>query len=117
MKYNGNPTSCETFAEGEVEDYLVNIIDSTLGVEDEVLNAFKMFPNPANSHITISLPNTIQKATITISNMLGQKVYSEKISDNYNNIYIINTHSFKTGIYFVTVNTDKGKATKKLLIQ
>jgi len=93
-------------------------VDTTLGVEDEILNAFKLYPNPVNNNLVkISLPNTIQKATITISNTLGQKVYSEKVSDIYNNIHTINTHSFKTGIYFVTVNTDKGKATKKLLIQ
>ena len=124
MKYYSGAGSnitnpCEnTFSYGEVEDYTVNIVDATLGVEDEILNAFKLYPNPANNNLVkISLPNTIQKVTITISNTLGQKVYSKKVSDIYNNTHTINTHSFKTGIYFVTVNTDKGKATKKLLIQ
>lgn len=117
MKYNAVPTACETFGEGEVEDYTVNIIDSTLGIEDEILSAFKIYPNPANNNLVkISLPNTIQKATITISNTLGQKVYSKKVQDIYNKVETINTSNFKTGIYFVTVNTNKGKATKKLLI-
>ncbi|WP_435262859.1 GEVED domain-containing protein [Tenacibaculum sp. nBUS_03] len=30
MKYNGSPTACETFADGEVEDYTVNIISSSI---------------------------------------------------------------------------------------
>jgi hypothetical protein len=117
MKYNGVPTACETFTEGEVEDYTVNIVDGTLGLDDKILSAFKIYPNPANNNLVkISLPNTIQKATITISNTLGQKVYSKKVQDIYNKAETINTSNFKTGIYFVTVNTKNGKATKKLLI-
>lgn len=92
-------------------------IDSSLGIDDEILSAFKIYPNPANNNLVkISLPNTIEKATITISNTLGQKVYSKKVQDIYNKAETINTSNFKTGIYFVTVNTNKGKATKKLLI-
>ena len=117
LKYNGVPTSCETMQYGEVEDYSINIIDSTLGVEDEILNAFKIYPNPVNNNLVkISLPNTIQKAAITISNALGQKVYISIVKDIYK-VQTINTNNFKTGIYFVTVNSDKGKATKKLIIR
>ncbi|WP_457618244.1 M14 family zinc carboxypeptidase [Lutibacter sp.] len=124
MKYYSGAGSnitdpCEnTFSYGEVEDYTVNIVDTTLGIEDEILNTFQLYPNPVSlGEITIKMPNDIYDFTITISNMFGQKVYIEDVKKIINNRHTINTNGIKTGIYLVTVNTDKGKATKKLIIQ
>lgn len=124
MKYYSGAGSnitdpCEnTFSYGEVEDYTVNIIDTTLGIEDEILNTFQLYPNPVSSgEINLKMPNDIYEFTITISNMFGQKVYTEDVKTIINNRHIINTNGIKTGIYLVTVNTDKGKATKKLIIR
>jgi len=93
-------------------------IDTTLGIEDEILNTFQLYPNPVSSgKITLKMPNDIYEFTITISNMFGQKVYVEDVKTITNNKHTINTNAIKTGIYLVTINTDKGKATKKLIIQ
>ena len=93
-------------------------VDSALGIEDEILNTFQLYPNPVSlGEITIKMPNDIYEFTITISNMFGQKVYVEDVKTIINNRHTINTNGIKTGIYLVTVNTDKGKATKKLIIQ
>ncbi|GAA4277943.1 hypothetical protein GCM10022259_26670 [Aquimarina mytili] len=66
MKWNGAPTSCETFGYGEVEDYTVNIgstaarakgfietnIDGKLEQENKVYTA-NVYPNPAKNYISI----------------------------------------------------------------
>ncbi|MFI1770127.1 GEVED domain-containing protein, partial [Thalassobellus citreus] len=39
MQYNANPTSCQTFQYGEVEDYTINIISSCTKPTDIVTNA------------------------------------------------------------------------------
>ena len=111
--------SCEnTFGYGEVEDYTVNIIDSTLGIEDEILNTFQLYPNPVSSgEITIKMPDDIYEFNIIISNVLGQKMYTKEVKLLSNNKYTISTNGFKTGIYLVTVKTDLGHATKKLIVQ
>ena len=117
-KLDGYPTSCETGFDGEVEDYTVNIIDSTLGIEDELLSTFNLYPNPVkNGELKLQIPKEITEFNITISNVLGQKVYENKVNSNYNNTHTVNTSSIKSGIYFVTVSTNLGKATKKIIIE
>ena len=118
LKYNAVPTSCESFSFGEVEDYTVNIIDSTLGIEDEILSEFVVYPNPVkNGELKLQIPREITDFNVTISNVLGQKVYENKVNSNYNNLHTVNTSSIKSGLYFVTVSTNLGKATKKIIIE
>jgi len=93
-------------------------VDNTLGIEDKILSTFKLYPNPSNNgKITLNMPNNINEFTISISNMLGQKVYTEKVEAIYNNKHALKTSKLKSGIYFVTVRTNLGKATKKMIIQ
>jgi len=114
---NSAPTSCETGFDGGVEDYTVNIIDSTLGIEDELLSAFQLCPNPvANGEITLRIPNDITDFKITISNILRQQLFTENVKFISRNIPVVKTQGLKTGIYFVTVSTNLGRASKKLLI-
>jgi len=111
------PNSCDSFTYGEVEDYSVNIVDKTLGIEDEILSAFSIYPNPvSNGEITIKMPNEIHDFDITVSNVLGQKVYTKNVQNNFDSTELVNTANFMSGIYFITVSTDLGKATKKLII-
>jgi len=110
--------SCGNFTYGEVEDYTVNIIDSTLGIQDELLSTFNLYPNPVkNGELKLQMPREITDFTITISNVLGQKVYENKVNSNYNNTHTVNTLAIKSGLYFVTVSTNLGKATKKMIIE
>lgn len=45
MKYNGIPTSCETFSYGEVEDYTVNIVDGGSAGGNTTVNLTFTFDN------------------------------------------------------------------------
>ncbi|MDV7186507.1 M14 family zinc carboxypeptidase [Lutibacter sp. TH_r2] len=112
-----NPTSCETGFSGEVEDYSLNIIDGTLAVINEELNQFTIYPNPSTaSVVNVKLPNTVKDFTISMSSILGKQVYSEKVNTT-NSIHTIETANLNSGVYFVTIQTEQGKATKKLIIQ
>ncbi|REE83587.1 putative secreted protein (Por secretion system target) [Lutibacter oceani] len=114
------PTSCENFSAivGEVEDYTINIIDSSLGVEDELLSTFNLYPNPSNiGEIKLTVPNEIQEFNIEISNLLGQKVFFTKKMNQSNEIHSIDTSDFKSGVYIIAITTNLGRATKKLIIQ
>ena len=120
-KYNADPEidgcNAATF-DGEVEDYTINIIDSTLGIEDEILSTFQLYPNPVKGgDIKLKIPREISEFNVGISNVLGQKVYESQLNDNYKTSHTINTSNLRSGIYFVTVSTNLGKATKKLIIQ
>jgi hypothetical protein len=62
------------------------------------------------------MPNEIHDFDITVSNILGQKVYTKNVQNNFDTTELVNTANFMSGIYFITVSTDLGKATKKLII-
>ena len=69
MKYNGVPSSCESFTYGEVEDYKVNIVASS-GLEENLLEQVTLYPNPTQDNITLNFgaaSSTIQRMELTTS--------------------------------------------------
>ncbi|WP_457615927.1 M14 family zinc carboxypeptidase [Lutibacter sp.] len=92
-------------------------VNVTLGIEDEILSTFQMYPNPTTEDIYIKTPNTIDEFKISISTVLGQEVFNKKFKRSADNTYKIEVNDFISGIYFVTISTDLGKATKKIIIR
>lgn len=91
-------------------------VNSCLGL-DEVIgykNAIKLFPNPAANILNLKLPDApnfeIQK--ISISNMLGQTVYSSADKNT-----TIDIGFLKTGIYQLSLSTDQGDWNGKFIKQ
>ncbi|MEO8712846.1 MAG: alkaline phosphatase family protein [Parafilimonas sp.] len=87
LKYNSIPTSCEIFANGEVEDYTVNIAaafarsagspkmtDANTAVEKVI----SIFPNPVTGN-TFYIPGVENYIQYDIINTTGQIVLSGKI--------------------------------------
>ena len=67
------------------------------------LNTIKVFPNPANSHITIDFGNfeSMNGYTLTITNSIGQTVYTTPINEQSS--YVDLSTWGGNGIYFVQV--------------
>jgi hypothetical protein len=101
-----------------IDNFLLTAeVDNTLGIEDEILSTFTMYPNPsATGEVTIKMPNEINEFTVSVSNLLGQQVLNQQFSKAYNNIHTISTGHLKEGVYYVSVKTDLGKATKKIVL-
>jgi len=65
-----------------------------------------IYPNPANQEINIDFDNvTATGASISVINVLGQRVYSTAI--NTDNM-VVNSSSFAPGLYTVLFNTANG---------
>jgi len=76
-----------------------------------------LYPNPVtNGEITLKMPSEITDFNVTISNVLGQQLFTENVQFISRNKHVVKTQGLKAGIYFVTVSTNLDKATKKLLI-
>ncbi|MDI9342480.1 MAG: T9SS type A sorting domain-containing protein [Sediminibacterium sp.] len=73
-----------------------------------------VYPNPASNNLTIEVANASENSTLDIFNTLGQKVISLK---NVNEMNSVNVSALTSGVYFVTVNNGKQKATQKLIIE
>ena len=122
MKYNAAQTSCETFADGEVEDYTVNITasSSSLNVTYSDTNAdvlgneantnLTAYPNPAVNNIQVKLSSRADNMTYRIVNVIGSVVKRGKLDSNN-----INVSSLETGMYILEVNDGQKTLKTKIL--
>lgn len=85
------------------------LVNSNLGVTDEVKNNFVLYPNPASTSLNIKGDFDISES-VTIYNMLGQTVLKKAITSNDESIDI---SSLAKGIYSVYFNN--AKATYKFI--
>jgi hypothetical protein len=71
-----------------------------------------IYPNSIQENVTLTATNVLMKE-IKISNSIGQLVYST----TYENVVTttIDCSKFSSGIYFVTLTTNKGRQTKKII--
>lgn len=91
----------------------VKVYDITTVLKNEnfVFNNFSVFPNPAKNIINISLQEGLFIEKIKIYNTLGQLLLTENASQQ------LNISNLEKGTYFVEVLTNKGKATKSIIVE
>jgi hypothetical protein len=80
--------------------------------EKEVINNLKIYPNPAVNIANIEV-GTTNPYTLSVTNLMGQVVYSVKGQGNT----IINVNNFPAGIYIVNVKTAHASASQKLIVR
>ncbi|MFL1894313.1 M4 family metallopeptidase [Aquimarina sp. 2-A2] len=116
MKYNGIPSSCETFSYGEVEDYTVTLGSATVapavtGIAEASDIAFSIYPNPVNGNeLSISMKNPAD-ATFEILNILGKRVTAGVVKG------AIDVQNLSAGMYILRVNTTTETFTKRFVKQ
>ena len=115
MKYNASPTSCELFANGQVEDYTVNITATAAGFADlsatTTVNAV-LFPNPVQDQLKIKWEVEQQATNYVIYNELGQQVQAGLIEDNQLNVF-----QLKAGMYLIEIETASAERITKRFIK
>jgi len=94
-------------ASGSVKVYnLVGLLSS----DHFVLENFNIYPNPTSDVLNISLENDLILKEVIIYNSLGQIVKKSNKTK-------IDVSSLSKGMYHAEVKTDKGKASKKIIIK
>ncbi len=121
MKYNAASTACETFADGEVEDYTVNITNSTSAVavasndeyaeplDKDGLTSLTVYPNPAINNVIVRFGNN-DKVDYKITNAIGQVVQEGNTINN-----TINIAELQSGIYVLEATDGQKSTTAKLV--
>lgn len=84
---------------------------SPLGVEENVMKHFTVYPNPAQDAVSINFENAKH---LEVLNLFGQTVYSENIEGISSSN--MNTSEFANGVYFVKLYTSKGNGMQKLIV-
>jgi hypothetical protein len=86
------------------------VVDGTLGLDTELLTTIKLFPNPTNDILNISIPagNQITKAVIYDTN--GREVFRKE-----HHLENITMSNFQNGMYLLQLETEKGTISKKII--
>ncbi len=104
---SGNPANLSSFLVGLDE------------LADETFNTIGIYPNPATNEATMLINlNRSTPVLIEIHNIIGERISQINLGtlpEGQNNISLA-TRSLDNGIYTITVNSNKSRITKKLLI-
>lgn len=119
---NGNytfSTTAGTFDERFVLRYTDKTINKTLSV-DEMDTNDGIIVLYSNNYKTLIIRNNVQDATVdsvTLFNMLGQKINSWEVKDKEQTGIQIPIKNISSEIYIVKVKTTKGETSKKIVIR
>ena len=94
-----------------VDDFKVT--SSNLKVDEFFSNKFSAYPNPANSVVTLSNTDNILVTAVSISDINGRTVKNMEVN-NLSEVEM-NVAELTSGVYFMNVTTDSGKAVKKFI--
>ena len=104
---NGNYAVSVTLGACTVVSDCVEV--GVLSTENAILTGFSVFPNPAQSSVTILLANSDSIDQAVIYNTLGQEVIRSTSTT-------IDISSLSKGMYLVEVTTPLGRGIEKLLV-
>lgn len=98
---------------------LVDEVNNTVSVQEVEAVRLNVYPNPAQHQITITtLNNAATPTAINIYDISGKQVYNYSISNNQSwGVYTLDVSGFAKGVYTVSISTDKGAFTKRLVKQ
>jgi len=78
------------------------------------LSSVTIYPNPTTGQLFINL-GTKFDGTATLTNVLGQDVYTTKISGNGGSIQTLNVGNLTSGVYFLKLESNGQVITKKVM--
>ena len=93
-----------------VDDVLV---DGTLGIRDVLSSNFATSPNPAKDTITLTNSGSNVITSVSITDLNGRTIRT--IDANTNANIQINVSDLNSGVYFMSIDTEAGKAVKKFI--
>ena len=83
--------------------------DCFLSVNDNVLSQLSLYPNPSSDIITINTPAGIEIESYILYNLLGKVVLEN------NNSNKADLSELSTGVYIITIITNNGSISKKVI--
>lgn len=96
-----------------IPDFQAALLNALSTEEFTNNNSFKLFPNPVNKDLTITVPDNLLGSEMILHNNLGQSIFKVKIS---NIIQTISLENLNAGIYFYSIASNgtnlKGKIIK-----
>ncbi|WP_271424425.1 T9SS type A sorting domain-containing protein [Aequorivita sinensis] len=77
-----------------------------------------VYPNPASDFVNLQLPKELgNKATLTITDVMGRVQYNKAIENGINSAITIPTKNWVSGVYLYKVEIGDSKTTGKFVIK
>ena len=89
----------------------INIQNSTAGIEDNAVNSFNVYPNPATDFVNVSFVNA-ENVTVTLINAVGQTV---KVYNNVNTNTQLSLEGLASGVYVLNADINGQRVTKQII--
>ncbi|WP_298541766.1 Ig-like domain-containing protein [uncultured Aquimarina sp.] len=112
-----NRVSDPVFNGNTISNVFVIEFDSTLSIDDEILsNGLTIYPIPSINTVNISGEISLAIKRADIFDIQGKLVLSQKLNSS-SVINTIDISSISSGFYLMTIHSEKGFATKRILKQ
>jgi len=113
---------CSVMTYGTTHDYSVNITDSTLDIEDFILNEAELvvvtLPNLEDQYRVIMETSFDEPLRITVHNILGQKlIENQVVNDGDAYVYELDMSYAAPGVYLVRFGTRKVGKVKRFIVK
>lgn len=115
MKFGGAPSYCETFTNGEVEDYNINISGAAAApvIATKTSNLkLELYPNPVGDLLHIKITSASQTINLKVYNALGSIVKDLNVNGPEVSLDMSN---FIKGIYYVGIDDGVETMLKKFI--
>jgi hypothetical protein len=80
-------------------------------------NNLLIFPNPAHEQVNISVPSSNDSYKVKVTNILGSVVFEDKTLKSSKETTTINLSGKAKGVYFLTVESNNEKVTRKIIVE
>ena len=97
--------------EGGCSDAITKVVDNTVSITENTLSQMAIYPNPANSKLTIA---NVNGASVEIYSMDGRLAYQAQVNTDS---FEINVQEFESGLYSVKVIKENDATTTIVAIQ
>lgn len=93
----------------------LSVINSvTTGSAEEADRFFSIYPVPVKGSLTLSLANTSSAGLITVSDLTGRDLLTQKLQTGSLNV-ILDVSSLVQGVYFIRINSEGKSYMKKFI--
>ena len=111
--------ACTETTYGETEDYMVNIVSQTNGIDDNVTNNNLLIKTIDNNQFEVILNTTKQldNVVITVYDTLGKRLVYHKLNyENNRYTYNLNMSYVSSGVYLIRIGNGEFGAIKRILV-
>ena len=111
---DGDIVPCGESTYGEVEDYSINIAAGNVGLNEDNLNAIKVYPNPSNDFINVDLSSVSEDIEeIVVTDITGKLL--EAIDVDSKTTVQIDLSSYAHGVYHIRIGTGTNSVVKQFI--